>query len=856
VTLAAGTKLGPYEILAPLGAGGMGEVYRARDTRVDRLVALKVLPEEFFEDSERRGRFEREAKLLASLNHPNIAVLYSFEEIASRHLLVMELLDGETLRERLKAGRVPARKAVALAVEMARGLAAAHEKGVVHRDLKPENVFVTHDGHVKILDFGLARQIAPQASDDTRSPTLEKATGPGVVLGTVGYMSPEQVRGFPADHRSDVFSFGCILFEMLSGRRAFTGGSAVETMNAILKEEPPEPAGSAERFPADLERVVRHCLEKNPAERFQSMRDVAFNLEAAGSDSLQTGTARALSAPRSWRALATAAAILAALGGGLWLGARLSRPVVPEFTQITFQRGRVMCARFTPDGQTVVYSAAWEGGPQRLFSTRLGSAASSALDLPPASALLSVSSSGELAVALSHHWTGGWRYAGTLARASIAGGAARDVLELANDADWAPSDGEFAVTRQVGAAFRLEYPIGKTVYETNGNLGTPRFSPRGDQIALLEYPSWGDDDADVIVLEPGRPVRRVSRGWKAAHGLAWSPGGREIWFTATRRDGGASALQAVTLSGKERTVFRGPGRLILHDVARDGRVLLSLVNWTNRIYALAPGETRERDLSWLDWSLARDISQDGRTLLFDESGEGAGAKTGAFVRPTNGGPAVRLGDGEAQSLSPDGRWALVATEGVPSQLVLLPTRAGQSRPVTNDQIHHSFSRFFPDGKRVLFGGREGAGKNEIYVQDVEGGAPRKLNVDVGNLFGGRVIAHDGDRVAVQLASREWAVLRVSDATVTRLSGLEPNEFVQGWTPDDRSVYALRRDVMPFRVFKVDVATGARRLHRELVLPDPAGVEAAQNVLATDDGHSYAYSVNRKLDALFVAEGLK
>ena len=286
MSLVAGTKLGPYEILSPLGAGGMGEVYRAKDTRVDRTVAVKVLPEEFFEDEERRARFGREARTLASLNHPGIAHLYSFEEIpgsspsSSRHLLVMELVEGESLRQRISEGALPVRKAVDLGAQMARGLAAAHENGIVHRDLKPENIVLTKDGRAKILDFGLAKQRTVTAGEDTKSPTLAKATDAGTLLGTVGYMAPEQVRGQPADARSDIFAFGCVLFEMLTGKRAFKGESAVETMNAILKEESPEPDVGGAKIPPDLDRLVRHCLEKNPAERFQSARDLAFDLES------------------------------------------------------------------------------------------------------------------------------------------------------------------------------------------------------------------------------------------------------------------------------------------------------------------------------------------------------------------------------------------------------------------------------------------------------------------------------------------------------------------------------------------------------------------------------------------------
>jgi len=287
--LTPGTKLGPYEILAPIGAGGMGEVYRAKDTRLAREVAVKILPPAFALDPERLRRFTSEAQAVAALNHPNILAIHDIGNEAGSQYLVMEFLDGESLRERLQAGALSIRKATEYAEQIAKGLAAAHDKGIVHRDLKPENIFVTRDGHVKILDFGLAKLTALEPKDANETLTRASATQPGVVLGTVGYMSPEQVRGQVADQRSDIFSFGSIFYEMLSGKRAFTGDSSVEVMSAILKEEPPPLTEALRTIPPALDRIVHHCLEKNPAERFQSARDVAFNI-ASLSDLSSTGT--------------------------------------------------------------------------------------------------------------------------------------------------------------------------------------------------------------------------------------------------------------------------------------------------------------------------------------------------------------------------------------------------------------------------------------------------------------------------------------------------------------------------------------------------------------------------------------
>ena len=288
MALTAGTKLGPYEILSPLGAGGMGEVYRARDSRLNRDVAIKILPASFSADPDRLQRFAQESRAAAALNHPNILSIFDIGNAdvgnagsdGGAPYVVFELLEGETLRDRLRTGALSPRKALDYAQQVGKGLAAAHEKGIVHRDLKPENIFITHDGRAKILDFGLAKITRPEADSSPDAPTQQASTEAGTVMGTVGYMSPEQVRGKVADARSDIFAFGAILYEMLSGKRAFHGDSTADTMSAILKEDPPELSETNRSVPPGLDRIVRHCLEKNPAERFQSARDVAFNLEA------------------------------------------------------------------------------------------------------------------------------------------------------------------------------------------------------------------------------------------------------------------------------------------------------------------------------------------------------------------------------------------------------------------------------------------------------------------------------------------------------------------------------------------------------------------------------------------------
>src|SRR5215470_3463857 len=313
-TLSVGAKLGPYEILAPIGAGGMGEVYRAKDPRLGRDVAIKVLPVSVSADADRLRRFEQEAQAAGILNHPNITAVYDIGSHDGATYVVQELLEGETLRSVLAGGRLSQRKAIDYSLQIVHGLAAAHEKGIVHRDLKPENIFVTNDGRVKLLDFGLAKLThTEEGSGATNLPTATAGTEPGVVLGTLGYMSPEQVRGRPADARSDIFAFGAILYEMLSGKRAFQGDSAADTMSAILKEDPPDLSVTNQSVPPGLERIVRHCLEKNPEQRFHSAHDVAFDLEALSGISASRVAPSPIAGVRRLPLLPVVAALLAIL---------------------------------------------------------------------------------------------------------------------------------------------------------------------------------------------------------------------------------------------------------------------------------------------------------------------------------------------------------------------------------------------------------------------------------------------------------------------------------------------------------------------------------------------------------------
>jgi Tol biopolymer transport system component len=859
MTVASGTHFGRYEIRSPIGSGGMGEVYRARDPKLGRDVAVKVLPAALSVDAERLRRFEQEAQATGSLNHPNILAIHDIGTHDSAPYIVSELLEGETLRGHMDGRALPARKAIDYALQIARGLAAAHARGIVHRDLKPENIFVTRDGHIKILDFGLAKLVRPLFAQevDSDAPTLQGNTMPGQVMGTVGYMSPEQVRGEVIDHRTDIFAFGTVLYEMLSGKPAFHGKTAVETLNAILKEEPPELTAMNGSIPPALERVLRHCLEKNKEERFQSARDLSFDLEALSGLSTSSMTP-ALPAPARvrWRlwpviliaALLVAVTLVAFFTGrksGFTASEQMAKSAPPEFQRLTFRRGTIASSRFAPDGQTIIYSAAWEGEQLQLFLTRPESPESRPLGLQDA-ILLGVSSSGEMAILL-HPSLPFNRAKGTLARMPMAGGAPREVLRDVRAADWSPDGKQLAVIREVGEKLRLEYPIGKVLYETTNYFDHPRVSPKGDLIAFIE--NW--NNLTVIDLAGKKSV--LSSKWGVVNGLSWSPEGDEIWFTASEVGWLTATLYAITLSGQQRLVARGPQKLKLDDISRDGQVLLNSEDTRKGILALPPGETEERDLSWLDWGHMADISDDGKVLLFTEAGEGGRATQSIYLRKIDGSPAVRLGEGEAQALSPDGEWVL-SILNTPSQLVLLPVGAGESKPLTDDKFNCLRANWFPDGKRILAVGNEPGQGVRSYILNIEGGGLQPITPE-GVI--GRLVSPDGKLIVAGRPRQNLSFFPVEGGEPRPVPGFATDDDPIQWSADGRSIYVRRYapDSAKVQVYRLDLATGRRELWKEFV-PDPTRIARIAPIVLTPDGKSYAYTYVRHNADLYLVKGLK
>ncbi len=862
MSLSSGTRLGPYEILSPLGAGGMGEVYRAKDPRLGREVAVKVLPASFSKDPDRLRRFEHEARAAGVLNHPNITAVYDIGSVEGSPYVVSELLEGETLRSRLAAGALSPRKALDYATQIARGLAAAHEKGIVHRDLKPENLFVTNDGRLKILDFGLAKLTQSEEGVDlTGLPTASVGTEPGVVMGTLSYMSPEQVRGKPVDHRSDIFALGAILWEMLSGRRAFQGETAADTMTAILTKEPPELSAIDKDIHPGIARIVRHCVEKNSGERFQSARDVAFDLEALTDVSLPGAATRAVSAPRrrTWFGIAFVAALLAgaaALGYVLaHLTGRASRSRNVTFHQKTFQPQPIFVARFAPDGRTICYSAARRGNSPELYSISPDYPESRPLG-HSGMHLLSISSQSELAVLMRARWLDHRVFIGTLARLPLGGGAPREILENVREADWSPDGSNLALIREVNGRDRLEFPIARVLYETAGYVSDLRVSPKADGIAFFEHPIKWDDRGSVAVVDRKGKKTVLSEGYSTEQGLAWSPDGKEVLFSAGSSFS-SRKVYAVSLSGRRRIALESAGGLTIQDVSRDGSWLATRDDSRRGILVRPPGEKSERDLSWLDYSIFPVLSGDGRTLLFTDISEPAGRYYTVCLRKTDGSPVLRLGEGWGADLSPDGKWVLAVVPTTPQQLRLYPIGAGAVRTLDRGNIEgYDFcGSWFRDGRSVSICGHEPRRGSRCYVQQIVGGPPRPVTPEGTTAA---LPSPDGQFVLARSTGpdRSAALYPLSGGPPRPLPFLTADDGIIRWSPDGRSLWIWRSASVPPRIERLNLARARREPIVELASRETAGLLRIGRFSMADDPSVYAYNYWESLSHLFVVEGTR
>jgi WD40 repeat protein len=840
----------------------MGEVYRVRDTRLRRELAAKVLPASVAQDADFLARFQSEARAASALNHPNIVTIYDIGSSEGVSYILMELVQGKTVRELLDGGPLPIRKTLQIAAQAAEGLAAAHARGIVHRDLKPENLMVSKDGVVKILDFGLAKTTPLYAKGGDETASYEAAaTQPGRVLGTVGYMSPEQAAGRSLDFHSDQFALGTILYEMLTGKRPWRRNSAAETLTAIIREDPQPPiAAAAPSTPSALRWIVDRCLAKDPEERYASTRDLARDLatlrdrlsETSGVETRVEGARPSRGRRLAW--LLAAAAIALGVAGALltpWFRKEAAPAKQPEWTQVGFRRGTVLSGRFTPDGQTIVYSAAWDGGPMRLFSIRPGSTQTRTLDLPPGK-ILAISAKSELAFLRDMSFVKSFAQPGILVRAGLEGGTGRDVLENVTDADWSSDGSQLAVTRGTDGKSRLEYPLGKTLLETNRPMSYARLSPDGEWIALCE----GGDEATVEVVRVSDGQRRFLSGgwWAASMGLAWTPDGREIWFTPQKQIRDSSPpLMAVDLSGKLREVLRAPGQLRLYDIAADGRALLARWDVQVGLRGADPITSRERELSATDDSILTDLSADGRTVLFHDRDEN-------FLRPTDGSPALRLSEGfPGGRLSPDGKWVLAVEGGDHSFPMLIPVGAGDVRRLEPHLCEHA--NWLSDA-RILCEPVDPAGKVRLLAIELASGKATEIGIAedaAADMYFGGLLSPDRSFLAVAGRSGGLWIVPLAGGASRRIAAsadLPRGTSPAGWTSDGRQLFIAREDEIPMRVRKLELATGRIEPWKTLGPEDLAGVGRITGVRVVEDGRSWAYTYMRVLSNLYVVEGLK
>jgi Tol biopolymer transport system component len=862
LTLSPGNRLGPYEIVAKLGEGGMGEVYRAKDTRLGRDVAIKVLPPAVAQDAERLLRFKREAQVLASLNHPNIAAIYGLDEAGDKLFLVLELVHGEDLSVRLKGGAIPVDETLDIASQIALALEEAHENGIVHRDLKPANVKLTPDGKVKVLDFGLAKACASDASgagsfDSGNSPTLtHAATMAGMILGTAAYMSPEQARGKSVDKRADIWAFGVVLYEMLTGRQLFAGETVTDVLAAVIGRDPDWSALPA-RAGTGFRRVLARCLEKNPKLRYRDIGDVAVDLAAA--PAVDTAPAASTGAWRSSGGVAWGVAALSTLVvvtlGALLLRQRAAIPVPPRFERLTFAPQFVTSARFAADGRTVVFSAAREGNAIETFVLH----AEDTQPRPLGGAgvqLLSVSSKGELAVLARAKFWSHRSYIGTLARMPLGEGSPREVLQDVTAADWSPDGTELAVVRLVSGKSRLEYPVGTVLAESAGYLSDVRISPDGGRIAFMPHAYESDNRGRVNVVDRKGTVVAKSPEYWGEEGLTWSVDGKTVLFSAAGSGGASYVVHALAMDGSVREVVADPSGIIVFDRNAAGRLLVSGHSERGAIIALFPGTSVERELPWLDLSFFPVMSPDGRTVLFCDQSQQAGANYAVYMRTADGAPPVRLGEGFPVDFAPSGASILAMVPTDPPRIVIYPTGAGTPRDVSAaklDAYDADAIRFAANGRSVVYCGSEAGKPSRCYLKDLASGAERAVTPE-GTDHG--VMSVDGRTFVARGTDGRYQRYPQDGGAPSPVPGIEGVDTIIGFRPDGRSLLVYRPKSIPSRVESLDLGTGARTLVRELAPADRIGAVGFYGADISADEKAYVYCLDRTLGALYAVEGAR
>jgi len=815
-----------YVVQRELGRGGMGSVYLARDTRMKRSVAIKLLNSAMATPEQLR-RLEQEALVVGSLGHQNVLAVHDIGDEAGQPFIVEEFLEGATLRQLLATNSPSLDGAVGLATQIARGLGAAHEKGIVHCDLKPENIFVGADGWVKILDFGIAKLTS--AAENAASNPDDQAQS--AFAGTLRYSSPEQIRGRPLDVRSDIFSFGIVFYELLARRVPFEGRTRTQLSWAILNVTAPE---LPREVPQSVRSVVKRCLQKDRRNRFQTGKDLAFALEAISAG------ARPPWWTRRRVVLTIAAAVPAAGSVALWALSRLTA-VAPRFRQLTFFSGAIWTARFHRDGSAVAYTETWDGHPPRVFSTNLGDQGYHRLDVLDA-VLLGVSKQGDLTILRRPRFEG-FDYVGTVAVVPSSGGAPRDIAADAHCADWA-NDDSLAIVRSSGVGQRLEFPIGHVLYETTGWLDAVRISPRADFVAAVDHPTHATDVGNLFVVSSSGERRVLVNGWGSMHGLAWNAAGDEIWFTGSppQPADAPAGIRVVRLDGRLRTIADVAGALNLQDMSARGDILLTQPQ--RYIGVVASRGNSEVDLSMMDQHILNDLARDGSIVLLTVKDATAPDGNGAvYIRPTDGSAPVRISAGYGGALAPDAKSALVFSIAPFNTVSLVPIGPGERREWKALPFTVTWARFFPDGQRVLFATESGGRGTRLFVVSLGGSDPIAVSPEgVENRW--FEISPGGGQIAAVIDSSIAIFLTSAGDEPHRVPGTMAGEKPFGWVDESTLLVGLPLRV-PLQIDALDLRTGARKAWKS-VRPTIPGVQAIRRVLFAGNGQDFAYDhVSRK-----------
>ncbi|HEY6244524.1 MAG TPA: protein kinase [Pyrinomonadaceae bacterium] len=876
-----GETIGPYEVLSELGSGGMGTVYLAHDARLGRKIALKLLPPQFTNDKDRLRRFQQEARAASALNHPNILTVYEIEQKADIHYIATEHVDGVTLRQLLSNEQLQLDRILSIATQIASALQAAHAAGIVHRDIKPENVMIRSDGYIKVLDFGLAKltenEFAPMTSE----------TNPGVVMGTPRYMSPEQARGLDVDLRTDIFSLGTVIYEMVTGKVPFEGETTSDIIAAIIKDEPEPMSLSVPELPSEFEEVVNKALAKDLRLRYSTIADFSSALQRFKDEIHLNAFVRtnsdgsllrsnASTTPRTTPGFSSTdphteqktqpvtqdsrkkwTAVIA-LGLLVVVGLIVIRtfnhlkiPATAQHTQtsppLTNRDGFISASRFAPDGKGIVYSAGFEGKPVELFYTDVAGAETRSAGIKSA-ALKSVSRSGKIAVLFDFelNWSDG--YNGTLAVLPKEGGTPEVVGEGIDDAAFAPDGNTLAIVRSVFGEQQLEYPAGNVLYKSTGWMTYPRFSPKGDKIAFFEHP-LGDLSGSIAVFDLASQKKTyLTTDWKFLKGLAWNPKNYEVWFGGSKV-GKRLSINAVSLSGQLRmNLYEVPGiGARIDDISDDGKMLINQGTNHSTMVVLDGKSANDLDSPYA-WTTSADLSADGKTVLYYEWGYEASDPSDVnkvFLRKINSSERIGLGPGKALALSPDGNWALVLQTSPQPQLVMLSTSLGEPKPLPNRGIKEfHYASFFPDGRQILFTGVEARKDAAIrsFVQDVDTGEVHPLTEEWTTALR---VSPDGKSVITLQPDRTYYIQPLSGGEASPIPGLESGDEPIQWSNDSRAVYVIGPGEFTNKIFRVDLTNGNRREWKNIDPANKIGLVGLElnpgGILITPDGKVCVYT---------------